>query len=216
MVILQIIIFFLFKLCFLKYSVFPALPLFYPLIIWFGEPGSHLSLWKYLQHYMDCGLSHLAETLPECLQQVCVCAWWITSLRSDLCCSLDLYTTMLMTNPTEFCSEISLDKVFPPYLWVHPSSRWHVAAVRFISLRRNDWENTHNWAAMEVEADTLYPISCGISIFAVSWWRPGCCCRLCQNICPCPPPWGSSKQCSKQLSGGFVFKSWRWAVLECL
>lgn len=51
---------------------------------------------------------------------------------------------MLMTNPTEFCSEISLDKVFPPYLWVHPSSRWHVAAVRFISLRRNDWENTHN------------------------------------------------------------------------
>lgn len=124
--------------------MFPALPLFYPLIIWFGEPGSHLSLWKYLQHYMDCGLSHLAETLPECLQQVCVCAWLITSLRSDLCCSLDLYTTMLMTNPTEFCSEISLDKVFPPYLWVHPSSRWHVAAVRFISLRRNDWENTHN------------------------------------------------------------------------
>lgn len=44
MVILQIIIFFLFKLCFLKYSVFPALPLFYPLIIWFGELGSHLSL----------------------------------------------------------------------------------------------------------------------------------------------------------------------------
>jgi len=38
-----------------------------------------------------------------------------------------------------------------------------------IFLRIYDWDKSHNWAAMEVEADTLYPISRGISIFTVSW-----------------------------------------------
>lgn len=97
------------------------------------------------------------------------------------CAALHLNTIMLVTNQTEFCSETRLDKVFPPYLWVHLSSRWHISAVKFISLRRNEWVGKHPkqlGCNGSVGRHALSYRLWHFHLFRLRWWRPGCCCRL--------------------------------------